>query len=520
MPSQSLAIYLLKPSLSSPRDALDNTKGATPHTVQLSAGVSAELYTRMGPATPPAWTKLFAGATTPALVLLNQSASGVLLLPVGNRSFAVTFGHGRHLLAPGTFDERFGLKVTLNSVDADSIRSIDKTTFDAGATHTRSQTAVSRAIDFFGLDVEQDLLRAVVGVPTPQHAILGSRISGMDSLQLTVNTDLGSLPHVLAHAHAQYQSTAYKSDYPWVDNVAEVRDSTIQLKLDADLATRVNATPVSGVWLAVPKVIDWDKVHGFKYSTSKRAPSYPDLHLRDFLNHWSPRAPVDISTFRQRKIFAVNDNGLTEDSWTAYRCLNAELALGTRRYLLSDGKWYEIDASFLTTVENSYKAIPRSARGLLDFNHATESDYLQDAATAAPDLHLMDQNWIYHGGRSSRFELCDLLSDRLQLIHVKRYGTSAVFSHHFAQGLTVAELLLDDKVFCSKAQAKVPASLQSHFAFPLTPQDLTVTYAVVSWKSTSLELPFFSKVNLRNVVRRLTTRGYKVELLHVVDKRP
>src|SRR3984957_11587196 len=81
---------------------------------------------------PPDWLKNFFGPTFRArLPLVSSSAKGVLLVRIrhkeANHIFALGFGFGRSLLKEDVIEERFGLKVVLNTVDPESLRSIDKT---------------------------------------------------------------------------------------------------------------------------------------------------------------------------------------------------------------------------------------------------------------------------------------------------------------------------------------------------------------------------------------------------------
>ena len=70
--------------------------------------------------------------------------------------FAVTFGPGRYLLRPDIWVERFGLRVALNSIGKEKIRTIDKTTFDAISRHSKEQGSKETDVEDFGLDIEQD----------------------------------------------------------------------------------------------------------------------------------------------------------------------------------------------------------------------------------------------------------------------------------------------------------------------------------------------------------------------------
>jgi uncharacterized protein (TIGR04141 family) len=53
----------------------------------------------------------------------GMSTGAVLLITANGRVFAVTFGFGHLMLQSGVADERFGLKVTLNAVDHNQLRS-------------------------------------------------------------------------------------------------------------------------------------------------------------------------------------------------------------------------------------------------------------------------------------------------------------------------------------------------------------------------------------------------------------
>ena len=93
-------------------------------------------YVQESSVNPPSWLSDFFGkGTISKFKILTASAKALLLVPVqvdkATRIFALTFGHGRSLLKEGVFEERFGLKVVLNSVDRTSLRSMDRTALGA-----------------------------------------------------------------------------------------------------------------------------------------------------------------------------------------------------------------------------------------------------------------------------------------------------------------------------------------------------------------------------------------------------
>lgn len=124
-------------------------------------------------------------------------------------------------------------------------------------------------------------------------------------------------------------------------------------------------------------------------------------------------------------------------------------------------------------------------------------------------------------GRTTPIEICDLLSKDRQLIHVKRHVGSSDLSHLFAQGLVSAELLQMNLEFRREAHAKVATVAHGRPGFDFlagarfVPSDYEVVYAIIErWQGCRCAeaLPFFSKVNLREVATNLRSRGFRVGL--------
>ena len=111
--SRALTIYLLKQDQTS-ETAFKEVGSLSKFSVADGLAVG-DLYLSVASPRPPQWASLFKGLTLPTLPQLSGTpSSAVLLVKRKGRLFALTFGYGRHLLAPGTFEENFGLIVTLN----------------------------------------------------------------------------------------------------------------------------------------------------------------------------------------------------------------------------------------------------------------------------------------------------------------------------------------------------------------------------------------------------------------------
>jgi len=172
-------------------------------------------------------------------------------------------------------------------------------------------------------------------------------------------------------------------------------------------------------------------------------------------------------------------------------------------------------------LDRAISAIAPSSRVLTPTTRTTvEGDY-NIAAANDPALLLLDKQTVRIPARTTAIEICDLLSTDRQLIHVKRHLGSADLSHLFAQGLVSAQLLQSSVDFRRAAQQKIREvrGTKSGFTFiteqPIQTSQFEVAYAIAErWNGRAPvdALPFFSKVNLREVVARLQEMGFRVTL--------
>jgi uncharacterized protein (TIGR04141 family) len=186
-----------------------------------------------------------------------------------------------------------------------------------------------------------------------------------------------------------------------------------------------------------------------------------------------------------------------------------------KTYLLSNGKWYEVEDDFANEVNNDYLKLrnKKSTFNLPIYNHDNERDYNKKVGQDYPDFYCMDGDFILYGGGYSRIEFCDLFTIDKKIIHVKRYGSSAVLNHLFSQGVVSGELFLAEENFRIKVNEELsePYKIDNPYEKP-NPSNYDVIFGVISSSKKELEIPFFSKVSLRNAKRRLETYGYKVYL--------
>ncbi len=209
-------------------------------------------------------------------------------------------------------------------------------------------------------------------------------------------------------------------------------------------------------------------------------------------------------------------DGMEPSTWKVYRCLNAEIDLKQKKYILNDGDWYNVDANYVKDIEAYYASVPASSLVLPKFGTKTEPTYLAGLAMSHPHLAVMDRKLIMIGNGKSRVEFCDLYSKSLDIVHVKQYGGSSVLSHLFNQAVVSAECFLYESMFRDKLNQLLPTGfkLSDTSVAPIAGKH-TVCLAIMSKVQGPLEIPFFSKVSLRHAVKALRKMEFKVMKLKI-----
>ncbi|MCU7871924.1 MAG: TIGR04141 family sporadically distributed protein [Candidatus Thiodiazotropha sp. (ex Lucinoma borealis)] len=480
----------------------------------------AHLYIKIGARVSPPWVSIFDGIVSPDDVGKSNGISAVLIVRTSGRLFALTFGQGgRFLISESSIESRFGLIVTLNSVNSESLRCIDKQSLDNLESQSRIQSAYETTPDQFGIDIEQDMLKAIVG--SPVQSSLGSRMTGTDSLSVSVKATVHNLKDLLDAYLTKFQIDLSKKGYEWVNNISNIKQSSSIIgALEQQLDTKLKTKDFSNIWLSIPEIIPWEMVKGFVFTHGRKL-IHPDITMDGFLTTVKDKN-IDIELLKQRKVSCADENHKNIfRTWPVYRCLYAEIDYDGSTYVLNDGKWFRIEPDFVKKTNIAYAQIPMSKLTLPVYQHNAEGEYNQDVAHQHPTKYALldDKQKVFHGGGKGQVEICDLFGLDKNLIHIKRYGKSSVLSHLFSQGFVSGQLLQLDTEFRAKMKDKLPPSFKSLINVGARPleKEFTVTFAVISEdQGMDLHLPFFSRVNINNTYRILKGYGYKVELLKIL----
>lgn len=514
-----LSVFLLKEGVDW-RSAVQGKEDLKAYPLSEASGLHGELYVKPMRPHPPWWLEFMQPAVEPMITDQNVGTmSAAMFLEVDDRAVVFTFGFGRHIVDHHKIEPDFGLKAALNAIDPDRLRSLDVRTYEAVALLTRREVSQSSSTAAFLVDPLRDVLTKVVG--SPQSSSLGTRLTGRESLSLTIPVNVIDLAEVARKLISLFGSDTYKERFGWVDQVQPVREPDDLERLDESLMRALKeATAHDVLYLASPEILEWENVEFFRY-TSQRAKDdteFQELDIRDYLLTTEVRRkPPSIESLKSDRV-QMKRAGIGEPMTLAsiYRCIVFETTLDDQRYVLLAGDWWRIDKDFVDEVESQLDQIPVSDLMFPAPHHGEhEKDYLTRSVEQLEGSVLLDRQTVWYGGGRSQIEVCDILTEDGAFIHAKARGRSSTLSHLWSQGTVSAEAFASDETFRQKARDLLPNDRGDLLSIERPVRDAHgVVYLIIGadqeapWRS----LPFFSKVALMQASRQLGIVGFPLTL--------
>ena len=514
-----LTVYLLKEEIQEAKEAIDETNDF----IIFRQIDDFHVFIKHKSEYTPSWVDSFFNGKINELKQLSAPcvvAIKRITVSGGPRFFALTFGNVRSLLKQDSIEERFGLKIALNSIEREGIRKISKSCIGTNQKRTEEQMPRGCSIDEFGFDIERDLIKNVSG-RVNNELLEKSMVSGSDSFAVSVGRSIDDIDDFLIHLYDYYKRDDYKKAFAWLDNIAAIKnDSELKKQLDSILLQEIKTEHYEAVWMAVPEVLRWEEIDHFEVQGDKE--HYDDIRI-DAVIHSFKHEIESIENFKQKTIKAIRKDRGEEiyQSWTAYKCLIGEITYEDHQYVLSDGKWYEISRDYAQDVSDQYDQIELFEEGFPPFSEgANEDDYnglLSKSIHEAVETHKVKLS--LKRGQGNVIEPCDIYQNNT-FIHIKRNGGSAVLSHLFNQGLVSAKLLLDRKLyeqFKTKAKEQIDDQSSScNVSDSYVAKDTTIVFGIINhYASPRPKIPFFSKVSLCTIARELMGYGFHLKLKNI-----
>ncbi|MDD3340993.1 MAG: TIGR04141 family sporadically distributed protein [Bacilli bacterium] len=430
------------------------------------------------------------------------------------RVFAIPFGSGLYLLNNDVVEEQFGLKILLNSVDKTDFRKINISNYGTDHRTKNEQMPKKTDITEFGFDIYNDFLREATA-KSEEEIFYKNVITGGNLFSVSVPINIDTVDEFLKKCYERYKKNSYKEQFSWLDNIKEVKEKSMKRDLNNELLNQINERNFDKVWLAVPEVIEWEKVSDFRYK--KTVQGIDDIELVEFLKTISDQPIENIELLKRRKIYAMgNDSDDPIMEWSVYNCLIGEFELEGGVYCLNYGRWYKVNKNFVNDINDYYKNVSLCNYEFPHNHNENEDIYNEKLCASLIDAILFDKKTIrINGLGKSSIELCDVYTNNKELIHVKKNGGSSYLSHLFNQAAVSGEMLLD-KEFREEANKKIGKKI---FGTNFNPNDYKIILAIITKADETIpKIPFFSKVSIRYAIDGLKRKGYKVEIKNIFQE--
>lgn len=523
--TRSFSVFLLKPGFAGDT-ALEESANLEECDEFTGLPEGSSIYILDNPPYPPWWRSYFGISEE-----LTQATKGALVfLPVGQRCFALAFGHVQHNLKEEAREHDFGLRVTLNSVDPNELRSTDL--LDPGASRRkRVQVPIGSALAHFEFDRDSTIVKSLTGRTKAQHTGLFKQATGASNLRIGSSVNANELQGLCEKLLTLYDSEDYKETFKDIQNVVPVRDPETINALNGGLVAAVLSND-SSVSLVIPDIIHYASGIFVKFIGAGRSEHvYPDVFMGSYREYLEEAGfaltDITIEKLKKHRMILCNQDGepVGEESYSIYKSLVWDSSTSGETYHLSEGAWYRVDRNYITSI-NTLLDRYWTALELPPYVHQNEGMYNIDAA-AQKGLVCLDRGDI-SPSRYTQVEPCDLLGvqqGNAVFYHVKISTLSSELSHLFNQGSNSVELIRGEPaaLIALKDMLGQKGADSPELIAALDENKYQVVFAIATHKNATGKaenLPLFSRISLARNVRRLRTMAVEVQFGFIEDARP
>ncbi|MFF0244855.1 DUF6119 family protein [Streptosporangium sandarakinum] len=492
------------------------------------------LYTGViGKDRTPDWTETVYQLTGVRSEITNWTAAGVLLVPVDDAVFALTYGMGHLLLDFSHVVPGFGFGFVLRTLKPDAIRQVTHSMMDARGRTDRNSAAQDQHIRAFAIEEYGEVVSRLAGKLGETTLTLSKgrkqsvQIAGTDALKIHLATSPNEL---LADLVEINRINKEESPAPEFDAIARVRplkrDDPRRAELDRCLDELLGDPSLGSIALAAPMTCldEADSAASYWVKVGPRRESIQDLELDHVLGKMRNMGEGErLVALTKGHIQLCRDEAGNEPASPkipAHKWLAAEVSLRTSRFFYHEGRWYEVGDRHLESIREQVRQILTAPAGisLIDWivDFKDEKTYNEKAAEAGGFV-CMDRQLIETEQHPRGFESCDLFGKGNELIHVKRAESTAPLNHLFAQGRVSADALRLDREARQELLERVRELDPSHpVKDDFMPKKVIYAISLKSGKPLTVENLFtFAQVSLLQAVSALSNAGIKVAVVNV-----
>jgi uncharacterized protein (TIGR04141 family) len=520
-------------------DALDaellDRLGADPHFPEV-LGVPAVYITCGMEHTKAPWCEPMSRTTGITVTESVRRTAAVLLLAIDGTVYAIGCDQGYRLIPDHLKDKRFGLSFAIRQMDPNMIRgAVSKT---LGQTRTDISLVPGGApVPLLGIRDHSRIVRSLGGylddLPlTRSRYTRGKAVSAQGGCGLRIA--LGVEPEALI-SDLRSIARICREDIPhqeleFVDHIAPVSDTTTLDTLDQALDDRLGRPADGRISVSVPSEHHAAYAEATTYMTQIN--STGALRSDNFdLGYVLTRARLappgrrlkalregTVTLARDRRAGTVDTLAVT----SALTWLEAGISLGSRRFFLMEGEWYEAGAAYVEECQATVAALlsPSPSISLPAWiDGESENDYNNRVADDRPGWLCLDTKNVTNPLRPrDQVEICDLLVPDGSLVLVKRAGSSGPLSHLFSQARVAVELLQESAQVRAEFTAKVARLSGGKCSLPddFTPKRIVLAVLLKNRESLTPESIFgFSQITIAQTAKALAARGVTVEVVGI-----
>ena len=540
MPKTStFSLYLAKPGVTVFDDLLTETartlieQARAQRTASDEFGDGAVLYTFPGFASVLRWVGPLRQAFAFPDNLYAQSPCAVVAFTKGESLFALTFSYGHVYLNDTKIEAEFGLKVAINSMGDQRIKSIERSNIGA-AIRDYAQAARQRDLRSFGFDDALDLIRKISGYAEDEE--FADRLTGSRALRFSKKIDITNVPDVAVEALTLFRSTGYRDTaFKIIDFLSPVLDSAVEARLNDALVMAIRGG-TDEFEISIPEIIP-DSTASFRFEHAGFSHFHADLSLELYRTGLDGRlGKLTLEDVKKHTVAAYGENeDKPSQHWSVHRALVGSLVLDGERYALNEGYWYRVDERFKAAADANFTRLCgppdkwlRPLRKTIQPGRKTQSQktLYQSEETYTAEIaqetgyFLLDQKLIHIDDVAGRgMEACDLLDiEGRRFIHVKKSSRqSSVLSHLFKQGGNAAQMLRKYEAFRTGLIDVVRREYGEQAADELETalrEKWTVEFQIadIPREDGQHNIPFFSKLTLRDEARNIEAMDFAVRV--------
>src|SRR6266568_2475452 len=457
----------------------------------------------------------------------NQTAAGLLLLPISDVIYAVCYGMGHLLLTYEAVDPGFGLRYAARKLNPDELRSVTRHTLDKRAQIDRRSLPSGgdvRAFDLADLgNVPSKVIGRALGLSDDGKPVT---VRCADALNLPLGRTPPSLIKDLGQIEQTLRSPVTDPDLELLSRLLPLGDRDprrrmLNAQLSAALGDHDGSDRLGTAWpwsqAEEFSVVDFAVMHG-PGGTSRQAEWLTLDDITQLVDEYPDRDPLDLLKQVKVTLHAGDGDGdlvspaIPLLKWIAYETRDHD-----KLYFFHDGRWFAMDGDYGTHVRRETERILSQPSNLTMIpwqDGWDEERYNKETVKADGRILLLDRRKIHTDFHRHGIEACDLLGPGDELIHVKRLRRSGDASYLFSQALVSASALILD----GQARVKFAERVARHSGGTRTAPELPKQVILAigrPGKLTADNLFTFSQVTLVRLVQHLESQRVTVRVLTI-----